>query len=129
MNGSAAENRSVVLLSRDLVFNTKIRAVTSQRAVELKVARSVEQLREFLESSAAVLILDLHTQQPTLEEVRDLLSDLSWSGETLGYYSHVDRATAERARALGFEKAFPRSKFVAVLEQALATPALDPSTP
>jgi hypothetical protein len=44
------------------------------------------------------------------------------AGQVIGFVSHVDTATIDKARAAGLDQVLPRSRFTATLEQILGGP-------
>jgi DNA-binding NarL/FixJ family response regulator len=106
----------VLALVPDLLFGSRV-LDSLQRAghdVELigEPALLRDRLRDPAAPPAAVLVVDL-----TGEDLdgADLVQSLSIAGElagtrTLGFYSHVDAATRERAEQAGFDRVVPRSR-------------------
>ncbi len=103
----------ILVLVRDLMFASKIRA-TAQAG-----GASVQMLREPNQLAGAMgwrLIVDLN--QPGA-----LDAAVAWKGRTggevVGFVSHVDAQTIQSARLAGVDQVLPRSRFVEVLPELL----------
>jgi DNA-binding NarL/FixJ family response regulator len=106
------------LLSDDLIFTSRVCGTARAAGLDVKAARSPEQLRNLLATAAAQCILvDLHN--PGLIIVDLLNSLLSPRPYVVGYGSHVDAATLAAARVAGCDLVLPRSKFVEELATSL----------
>ena len=99
----------VLALVRDLLFATKITATAAAVGVAVKLVRDPAKLAG---SAGERLIVDLN-----LEGAIDAAA--AWKaaggGGVVGFVSHVDTATIERARAAGVDLVMARSRFVQVL--------------
>ncbi len=114
----------VALLSPDLLFGSKVQGALELAGHTVNRFATAERLRVAAEFHDLV-IFDL-----TAEGIDgpDLLRSLQAGGElsapTLGYYSHVDAETRERALDAGFTRVVPRSRMardgVALVEDLLA---------
>jgi DNA-binding NarL/FixJ family response regulator len=106
----------VLGLVADLLFGSRVQAALEAAGHEVELIGDARRLRARLAeapaASRAVLLIDLTDSQ--LDGAR-VLEELSAEGalagmRTLGFYSHVDVATRERAESAGFELLVPRSR-------------------
>ena len=110
---------AVLALVRDLIFASRITATASARGVAVKLIRDPAALAA---EGNGRLIVDLN---------RDGAIDAAgrWKaatgGEVVGFVSHVDTATIDRARAAGVDRVLARSRFVEVLPALLRGEAID----
>jgi DNA-binding NarL/FixJ family response regulator len=110
-----------LLLSDDLIFNSRVVGTGKDLGHAIKTARSAEGLLTLArEQTPNCVIVDL--SNPGLK-VADLLAGLasvcSSMPMVVAYGSHVDTATLRGAREAGCDIVWPRSKFVEELPQAL----------
>lgn len=115
-----------LLVSTDLLARSRLEDAAARAGWRVDVT-SAQALPERAASSGAdVLVLDLDSGGPDL---LDRLKEARERGEiparVVGFFSHVDTALAEAARAAGCE-AVPRGKFWRSLPELLA-PRSDPS--
>ena len=115
---------NAILISKDLLFITKVKEVATSSGAGLKVVKSVESLREALVASpvGGVLMIDLEKTPIPLEVIRDTLSEggeNSW--RVCGFFSHVHVEVADLAHRLGFQEVMPRSRFVSLLPDLLSS--------
>jgi hypothetical protein len=103
----------VLVLVRDLMFASKITATAQSMQVLVKLIREPEKLAS---EPGERLIVDLN--QPGA-----LDAAVNWKSapgrSVVGFVSHVDRETIDRARSLGIDQILPRSQFVARLTELL----------
>ncbi len=101
----------VVALVPDLLFGSKVQAALTAAGHEVRLVSSGADARAAL-PQAGVLVVDLATDAidgPAI--VRALIADDALAAvRTLGFYSHVDAATRERAEQAGFDLVVPRSR-------------------
>jgi hypothetical protein len=106
----------VLALVPDLLFGSRVQGTLRGAGHEVELIGDEDGLRERLEDPAAppvaVLIVDLTNED--LDGAR-LVESLSGEGgltevRTLGFYSHVDMRTRERAERAGFDLVVPRSR-------------------
>jgi hypothetical protein len=107
------EAAPVLILVRDLLFASKIRATAQS------IGATVQMLREPNQLAGAVgprLVIDLN-------QAGALDAAVSWKGRTggevVGFVSHVDTQTIQSARLAGIDQVLPRSRFVEVLPDLL----------
>ena len=104
----------VLVLVRDLIFSTKIKATADA------VGRSVRVLREpamLAGQEGAMLIVDLNLEH-------SIPAAAEWLGQgerrrVVGFVSHVDGETIRAAREAGITEVLARSRFVEVLPTLL----------
>jgi DNA-binding NarL/FixJ family response regulator len=104
----------VLALVSDLLFGSRLQAALHAAGDEVELLSDADALRRCLRASSpgAVVVLDLADARlqgaELLEELRreGLLAGVS----ALGFYSHVDVATRERAQRAGFDLVVPRSR-------------------
>ncbi len=110
----------IVLLSRDLMFISRVRETALASGLQATVAKSEE---AFLEATAGgdagtrgVVLFDLEKCPVSMDVLQRCLTSTNrdtW--RCLGFYSHLNVALAEQARGIGLEEVLPRSKFVQIL--------------
>lgn len=115
---------NAILLSKDLLFITKVKEAAAASGACLTIAKSVEVLRDALAAgtSGGVVMIDLEKTPLSLEVIRDTLSNeggASW--RVCGFFSHVRVEVADMARNMGIHQVMPRSKFVSVLPNLLSS--------
>ena len=112
----------VLVAVDDLLFSSKIRATAKQAGVELKFARSPQEILDqarALMPSLVIFDLNSATTDP-IATIAALKSDAGLASiPTLGYVSHVDADTINAARAAGTDQVLARSAFAAQLADIL----------
>lgn len=110
-----------LVLTRDLIFATKIRSTADALGLQLTVAATAEQV---LETAAAMpvrlVVIDLG--HPDVKPAELLLALRTLAGPSLkivAFGSHVDTARLDEARAAGCDDVMPRSRFSATLPELL----------
>lgn len=101
----------VVALVPDLLFGSKVHAALAAAGHDVELTGDVAAARAAA-PGAAVLVVDLATDTVDGPEI---VAAMIADGElattrTLGFYSHVDVETRERALAAGFDQVVPRSR-------------------
>ena len=96
---------SVVLLTRDLLFGSKVESMIRESGSEPVVASEPEQALTKA-ADASLLIVDL-----TADEF-DGTQIVADGTPTFGFYAHTDDETRKRALAAGFVKVVPRSRMM-----------------
>jgi CheY-like chemotaxis protein len=126
----------VLALTRDLLFGSQVQGALTLAGNQVELVADEGRLRERLTmdsgeaggSLADVLVVDLTDGELDGAAV---LESLRCAGElgatrTLGFYSHVETSTRERAERAGFDLIVPRSRMAregAALVAGLARPA------
>lgn len=111
------------LLCDDLIFSSRITGTGRDLGLQVIPARSTELLQQMLAQKVPqAVIIDL--ANPGLD-LPKLMAAIGERGNprprVVAYGSHVDTATLKAAREAGCDPVLPRSKFVEVLPQELAT--------
>jgi DNA-binding NarL/FixJ family response regulator len=101
--------RIVLALVRDLIFASKISASARAANAECRIIRNPAQLAEQL---GDLLLVDLN--EPGAIEAAAAWQRAS-ERQVIGYVSHIDTQSIERARAAGLTKVMARSGFVEAL--------------
>ncbi len=106
-----------LLISRDLLFISKIRGTASELGCTILVADDDTKARSYIQAyNPRVVFVDLAsgamTSPSALQGYRQLVDSHS---TFIAFGSHVDRPTLEAARNAGCEIVLPRSRFVAEL--------------
>lgn len=103
----------VLALIPDLLFGSRVQADLRAAGHEIEMVGSIDAARERLDS-AEVLLVDLTDEQlggaDLIESIRAQGDGPPSGPRTLGFYSHVDTATRERAQQAGFDLLVPRSR-------------------
>ncbi len=115
---------NAILISRDLLFITKIKETAMTSGARLTVVKSAEALGEALTAnpSGGVVMIDLEKCPMPLETIRGALplgGDSQW--RICSFFSHVHLETAESARQLALGDVMPRSRFVSILPNLLSS--------
>ena len=104
----------VLALVPDLLFGSRVQGALQGAGHEIELLGDPERLADRLreEPRVAVLIIDLTSDEL---DGAGLVRSLSASGlladlRTLGFFSHVDTETRERAEQAGFDMVVPRSR-------------------
>jgi DNA-binding NarL/FixJ family response regulator len=104
----------VLALVPDLLFGSRLRAALLAAGDEVELLNDAASLRRGLRESSrgVVVVLDLASEPLHGAELLEELTDegLLEGAAALGFYSHVDVATRERAQRAGFDLVVPRSR-------------------
>lgn len=119
----------VVALVPDLLFGSRVQSDLSAAGYEVEMVGTVERALVRL-TGADVLLVDLTDErlESFVELVRRLgTPDTEATGDqpstrprTLGFYSHVDTTTQEKAQQAGFDMVVPRSRMAREGAQVVA---------
>jgi DNA-binding NarL/FixJ family response regulator len=104
----------VLALVRDLIFASRITATAAELGVPVKLMRDPAALPG---QTGRRLIVDLNLDG-AIEAARAWQATVA-GGDVVGFVSHVDKATIDRARAAGVDQVLARSRFVEVLPDLL----------
>jgi DNA-binding NarL/FixJ family response regulator len=110
----------------DLMFGSRLSAALDAAGVEFELVPDAARVRERLAAAGErpwdVLVVDLTDPELAGEELVSALREEGALGRTrtLGFYSHVDAATRERAQHAGFELLVPRSRMAREAAQLVA---------
>lgn len=113
-SGEPPASPPVLALVRDLMFSSRIGAEARAQGAAIAIVRDPATLAG---REGRLLIVDLNLDGA-------LESAAEWGKAAgrpvVGFVSHVDVPTIERARAAGLDRVLPRSRFVQVLPDLLA---------
>lgn len=100
--------RAVVLIA-DLLFGSRVQSDLNAAGHDVRLVSSREALEEHL-ADCEVLIVDLTDERLRGPEAVEALGGAARRPKTLGFYSHVDTETRDRAQRAGFDLVVPRSR-------------------
>src|SRR3954469_23749253 len=103
----------ILVLVRDLMFASKITGAAQALGVTVKMIRDPAKLAG---EQGDRVIVDLN-QEGALDAAAQWKK--TSGGRVIGFVSHVDRETIDRARELGIDDVLPRSAFVRRLPELL----------
>jgi hypothetical protein len=108
-----SEGLPVIALVRDLIFASQISATAKAAGVCVKLVRDPAAIGS---DPARRLIVDLN-----LDGAIDAAQrwKAATGAEIVGFVSHVDTATIDRARSAGVDRVLARSRFVEILPALL----------
>lgn len=116
----------VVLLAKDLIFETRIRATAASLGIDLKSGREAAQIQGLLgDGETAGLIVDLECG----EEAVSVIATARRKNRTMpivAFGSHVQSDMLARAAAAGAGEVLPRSRFsmqLPTLLQGMVSPS------
>ena len=104
----------VLALVPDLLFGSRVQAALQGAGHDVELVSDTQRVREQLDDPALtdVLVVDLTSDDPDgVVLVRSLAEEGKLTrARTLGFFSHVDTDTRERAQEAGFDMVVPRSR-------------------
>jgi len=108
-----------LLLTRDLMFTSKITSTAASLGLRIDTVGTMEQLRlRVAEAPPRVVFLDLNC--PDIDPARVVAALPSADHpRVIAFGSHVDEAKLNEARSAGCDDVLPRSKFSATLPELL----------
>jgi CheY-like chemotaxis protein len=104
----------IVCVVEDLIFSIKISTAAKHLGVDMYFERSKEQvLQTVRDKQPSLVIFDLNSAKlAPIDAIAAMKADPALAAiRTLGYVSHVDTATIERARTAGVDQVLARSAF------------------
>lgn len=111
----------VLMLSDDLIFNSRVMGTAKDMGAIVRTARNSEVLLKLArESPSACVIIDLANPGLRIGDLAGDLKQLQPAARVIAYGSHVDVAGLQAAREAGCDVVLPRSQFVANLPADLA---------
>lgn len=117
-----------LLLTRDLMFTSKVTGTAAAVGRRIEVVGNVEQLAlRVAEAAPRAVFLDLNVADLDVPQVI-LALPVSGRPVVIAFGSHVDEATLNAARDAGCDEVLPRSKFSQTLPELLQrvlAPAID----
>jgi DNA-binding response OmpR family regulator len=104
----------VLALVPDLLFGSRVQAALAAAGHGVELAGDAQRVRERLDDAPEIEVLVVDLTNDQLDGAA-LLRSLTAEGRltatgTLGFFSHVDTDTRERAREAGFDVVVPRSR-------------------
>ena len=114
----------IVCVVDDLLFSIKMSTAAKHLGVELYFERSKDKvLQTIREKQPSLVIFDLNSGRlAPIEMIAALKTEPSLSSiRTLGYVSHVDSDTIDRARSAGIDQVLARSAFSEKLGEILTS--------
>ncbi len=110
----------VVLISKDLLFITRVKEVAGARGCEVVVIKNEEAFKGLfgdpLPEGPGTLLIDLERAVVPLNSIKLLGPTLMRTGwRCLSFYSHVNVDLAAEAREGGLGEVVPRSRFVQLI--------------
>ena len=103
---------ALLILCRDLLLGSRITAAAHAAGVPFKVVREAAKLPG---QRGVRLIVDLN--QEGAVDAAAAWKAATIGAEVVGFVSHVDAGTIQRARDAGLDRVLPRSRFVEHLDQ------------
>ena len=104
----------IVCAIDDLIFSIKMSTAAKHLGVDMYFERSKDKvLQTVREKQPSLVIFDLNSAKlAPIEMIAAMKSEPALSSiRTLGYVSHVDSETIERARSAGIDQVLARSAF------------------
>lgn len=114
----------IVCVVDDLLFSIKMSTAAKHLGVEMYFERSKDKvLQTIREKQPSLVIFDLNSGRlAPIEMIAALKTEPSLSSiRTLGYVSHVDSDTIDRARSAGIDQVLARSAFSEKLGEILTS--------
>ncbi|MEK6642732.1 MAG: hypothetical protein AABZ08_02395 [Planctomycetota bacterium] len=109
---------SVVIVGTDLMFTSKVTGTAGALGIEAVAAATTEALTVQLEAGA-VRLVTVDMSLPQAVPALQVAAAHPTRPTTIAFYSHVQTALAEAAKAAGAGMVMPRSKFSAELPEIL----------
>jgi hypothetical protein len=110
-----------LLVSRDLIFTTKIKGTAAELGYAMLVASTLSQAESMIATyQPAVVLVDLTAgemaESAALRVYQELVGANSW---LIAFGPHVDSGALAAARTVGFHVVLPRSTFTSKLPELL----------
>jgi DNA-binding response OmpR family regulator len=105
----------ILALAPDLFFASKIKETLTAAGHDVQMASSVEDAL-VAAGDAQLVIVDLHAEQL---DAAQLVAAVAGK-PLLGFYSHVDAATRDKAEGAGFDLVVPRSRMAREMPDLVA---------
>ena len=103
---------TILLLSRDLLFPSRVRAAAEQLGRELMTVRNPEQLTDRLGNPGTTLVLvDLTCPGLSPTAIRDAARKSGPGPRLVGFGPHVQQELLESARNAGFDQVLGNGEF------------------
>lgn len=114
----------IVCVVEDLIFSIKISTAAKRLGVDMYFERSKDRvLQTIRDTHPTLVIFDLNSGRlAPMSAIAEMKADPALRTiRTLGYVSHVDSDTIERARAAGIDQILARSAFSERLGEILTS--------
>ena len=109
-----------ILLCDDLIFSSRICGEAAAQGIKMRSVKTDSEVKWIASASTPrCVIVDLNCPGLQIAELVQHLVALQPKPTVVGYGSHVDTATLEKARDAGCDVVWPRSKFVQELAVSL----------
>ena len=112
---------SVLFLTHDLLFSSRVSGAARQAGVTVAVVGSLEQLREKLDASTVAILVDLENRATDPTTIVTLSQGSTPSPKTIAYGPHVKTELLDGARAAGFDVVLSRGEFDKQIRTLLQT--------
>ncbi|MCC9599853.1 histidine kinase [Stieleria sp. JC731] len=109
---SSDNAETVVLLSGDLIFASRVRAAAQNAGYAFKLSGALPEIE-----SIKFVIVDLSTRSGLLEQLMDYRDRVCPNAITVAYGPHVQEKPLELAKQIGVQKVMTRGQF----DRSLAT--------
>ena len=117
----------MLCLVTDLIFSTQITSTASSLGVQVKVVRTLEKLRERLETGIdRAALIDLNADGVDVIDAIQLCRQSPHRPRIIAYVSHVRADLIQAARSAGADEVMARSAFVEKLPAILTADKNDP---
>jgi DNA-binding NarL/FixJ family response regulator len=104
----------IVCVVDDLIFSIKISTAAKRLGVDMYFERAKDKVMQTIrDKQPSLVIFDLNSHRlAPMDAITAMKADAALQAiRTLGYVSHVDSDTIERARAAGIDQVLARSAF------------------
>jgi DNA-binding NtrC family response regulator len=122
MTGGTTHDRPRgLVLTRDLLFSTKITGTARAQGFEMEVVANVDDLARRIEQKACrCVLIDLSVTGVDVAKVVDAVGKRGDGRPVIvAFGSHVDTARLNEAEAAGCDEVMPRSRFAGTLPELL----------
>ena len=114
-------SKVVIGFGLDLIFSSKVREACEQGALAYKGLKRVEGLDSVDLTQVALVILNLEADSQALCELVPKLKSSRPELPIMGFCSHINAEAFQLAETLGLPQAMPKSQFVKVLPEFIAS--------
>ena len=115
-------SKSVIAVVDDMFFASKIRAAAEHLGLEVRFARSADEVLEAARvDMPSLIIADLHARKCDPFNLAEQLKrdETLRAAPLLGFFSHVQTELQRRAKLSGYDRVMPRSAFSKNLAEIL----------
>ncbi len=109
---------SVLLLSTDLLFSSRVAQAASAAAVDLRLVTSTDEVLQHVTNQVSphLLILDLSASDCDVQRIVTAVRRSSSPARVVAYASHVLGTVLQRARQAGCDQVLTRGQFASRLD-------------